>query len=190
MVRLNKKQRDKLYPLVVYKEIILNLFTNNSAMNVGPYCRGCGKRVYKDLPSDGDDGRQGVIDCILNDGDYSRIELLQLLCRSCSRIKNSKKSDSMKMLQMSYSEKKNQVTEKKVRGWLIKQVAENKGLYDLVDAKNAAAEKFDCSPNTTTRYLEKMISSQGPFDIAGEYLTFKNDEDIDNWITDSKDEDE
>ena len=190
MTRLNKNQRDKLYPLVENKEIILNLFTNNSAMNTGPYCRGCGKPVFKDLPSDDDDGRQGVIDCIKNDGDHSSIELLQLLCRSCNRIKNPKKPDSMKFLQMSHSEKKNLITETRVRGWLIKQVAENKGRYELDDAKNAAAEKYNCSPMTTTRYLEKMTSSQGPFDIAGEYLIFKTNEDIDHWITDTNEEDE
>ena len=191
MTRLSKSQRDRLYPLVENKEIILNLFTNNSAMNVGPYCRGCGKPVFKDqYDKTGKKQEQGILDCIANDGDHSSVELLQLLCRCCNKIKNPKKSDSMKMLQMSYSEKKNLITEKKVRGWLIMKVAENQGKYDLDDAKNAAAEKYDCSPNTTTRYLEKMISSQGPFDITGKYLTFKDNEDIDYWITDTKDEDE
>ena len=132
-------------------------------MNVGPYCRGCGKRVYKDqYDKTGKKQEQGILDCIANDGDHSSVELLQLLCRCCNKIKNPKKSDSMKMLQMSYSEKKNLITETRVRGWLIMKVAENQGKYDLDDAKNAAAEKYCCSNVTTTPLSRENDLIPGP----------------------------
>ena len=80
---MSKRQRDKMYNLVKYREVFLG--RSGCLMNVGEYCRACGVPVQKNK---GGPKKQGIIDCIKNDGDHSRLQYLQLLCRPCNVVKN------------------------------------------------------------------------------------------------------
>lgn len=86
MTRLSKAQRDRFYPSVIIREIILNHFDKfQTVCNIGEYCRGCGREVTKEEEPD---KQQGILDCIDNSGDHSTLTNLQLLCKSCNAIKN------------------------------------------------------------------------------------------------------
>lgn len=57
------------------------------------------------------------------------------------------------------------------RKWLLEKV-QDKGGFPKQDAINAGAEVVGCSPSTTTKYLSKLTSSEGPLqevrDMLGE----------------------
>lgn len=52
------------------------------------------------------------------------------------------------------------------REWLINKLLD-KGFYPRNDALNSSAFVLNCSQISTKRYLDKMISSQGPMKIIG-----------------------
>lgn len=60
----------------------------------------------------------------------------------------------------------NRIKEPAFRKWLVDQLLVNPDYSEGIlsrDVIYGGAEKFSCSPNTTRRYLEKMISSEGIF---------------------------
>ena len=100
-MRMSKPQRDRMYPLVLRREVILGL----PLMNVGPYCRICGIEVQKDR---GGPLPQGIIDDITNSGDHSDLRNLQLLCRPCNTAKNYRPKDPDNRRTMTTSEQTNE----------------------------------------------------------------------------------
>ena len=60
----------------------------------------------------------------------------------------------------------NRIKEPAFRKWLLDKLLSNSEYKEGIlsrDVIYGGAEKFSCSPNTTRRYLEKMISSEGIF---------------------------
>ncbi len=51
--------------------------------------------------------------------------------------------------------------ESEFREWLVKTIKQN-GFYPYKEAINSGAELFDCSPLTTKKYVDKLISNNGP----------------------------
>jgi len=160
---MNSHMRDIWYPRIVKKHGSSN-------------CRGCGKTVFKDKEP------KAILDHI-NNKFVNTEENLQILCRSCNRIKNPRKK-SMLQHATTYSQMKNIKTEQKLRGWIFKEIAERNGQWEYEDAKNSSAEKFNCSPETSRKYINKLISSQGPLELVDGYLVFKTNETVDQWVYD------
>ena len=174
---MSKRQRDKMYNIVKYREIFLG--RSGYMMNVGEYCRGCGIPVQKEK---GGPKRQGIIDCIANDNDHSRLQYLQLLCRACNVIKNRTAPAQLNRDTMSWSAKKNETGKVKFRAFAIRLLADNGGQYDYDDMVAAGAEYCDLETVTIERYMKRLKSSRGPFDVIRGTVCWKTDEDIANWI--------
>jgi len=155
--------RDIWYPRMVKKQ-------------GGSFCKGCGRIVFKDKEP------KAILDHI-NNKFINTEENLQILCRSCNRIKNPRKKSNVN-LPLTYSEMKNIKIEYKLRGWLLKELAEREGSWDYWDAKASSAEKFHCSTETTRKYIDKLISSIGILDLVDDYLIFKSDAEVDQWVFD------
>lgn len=60
--------------------------------------------------------------------------------------------------------KANQIFEKDFREWLLSNI-QKFGSYSKQEAINSGAERFGCSPATTRRYIDKLTSNEGVFDI-------------------------
>lgn len=208
----NQRQREKVYNHVENKETILNTFQDNSIINLGPYCRGCGLNVTKDkysikptqsqidniykLASEKNlnnktitnmlknytKDRQGIIDCIDNSGDHAKLENLQLLCRVCNTIKNIKKTTISTTLQMSYSQKKNLKIEPLFRAYVVNRVIESGGMYSVEDAINGGAEKYGFSKKTAGDYLDKLTSIEGPLKDHNGSISWDDSKSIKNWF--------
>ena len=177
-MRLNSKQRRKLWDRVCYRELYLGL----PADNVGPHCRGCGRAVGFARPVAPGDPPQGYIDCIDNSGDHSRFENLQILCPSCNRYKNVKRlgpelprdPDQTVTMAMRINRR-----EKLFRGWVLGKLVE-KGKMRYDEALRAGGEKFLISTDSTKKYLAKMTSSEGPCPGTGTILKLRPD--FDDWL--------
>lgn len=149
----------------------------------GSFCKGCGKRVYYD--EDIEAGHPlGVIDHIDNKRKphINKIDNLQILCRSCNRIKNPRKP-FLPPIQQTASEVKNKECEKPFREWIFSYVLQ-KGEMPFKHAHMGGAEKFSCNPETTRKYLGKMTSPEGLYAEVDGFLVFKSDEEIDKIIED------
>lgn len=64
------------------------------------------------------------------------------------------------------------------RKWLIEQIIKKQGV-DIKEAKNSGAEVVGCSPATISRYIDKLLSQEGPLQlfedaIGTKYLMFKD----------------
>ena len=160
MSRMSKELHDKLYPILI--------------KNNGAYCALCHK-----LESETKE-KLLVIDHRNNDNSDNRLENLQLLCRSCNFIKNPE--DEITELSESETDlalKKNEVMEKEFRRWIYGHVLEM-GKVLLKDAIYGGAEIVGGSPATTTRYIKKMTSIAGMYEIVQlqdslKYLRFKKE---------------
>jgi hypothetical protein len=67
---------------------------------------------------------------------------------------------------------KNVESESKFRHWLFDEV-EKHGFKDFQDVRDAGAEMSDCSQQTVDRYLKKVTSSAGMYQIIGKRVMFK-----------------
>lgn len=174
MGRLSKRQRDRLYNKVAFKELYLH---QTHGINIGEYCRACGIQVQKDKEGPHE---QGLVDCMNNSGDHRDLENLQLLCRGCNHIKNprgpSNRGDSSTM---TWSEAKNKITERKFGGWVLSVIGGSAtGQYDFDDLVVEGAVICDNSEIPNRRHLKKLTCRLGPLehDKRSNAVYFKNDE--------------
>ncbi len=150
MTRLNKKQREKIYPLVTAKQ-------------GGEFCVGCGRDAVG-LKRDGHKP-EFCIDDIENSGDHSNIDNLQFLCHSCNTKKNHPQTDVPFHRTATPEMISGKRFESDFRRWIAGHymVNEDIGLeYGYV--VNSGAEKCNCSPETSKRYLSKMTSQEGIYE--------------------------
>jgi len=132
------------------------------------FCEGCGKEVYYNIEP------KAIVDHIDNDESHNLSINIQILCRSCNRIKNpSKTFEPAKVL--TQSESTNLRVEDAWRIWVSDKVLNSNGEgYPVEDAINAGAELFDCSPETIERrYMKKITSSAGKFEEEKGRLYYK-----------------
>ena len=174
---MNKRQRDRFYSVVAYKELRLNQFSkDNTIMNLGEHCRGCGKMVAKNQKDATSDIPIGILDCIPNNGDHTKITNLQLLCKACNAIKNPKKTILENRETMTYSEQKNEKGKRKFRGFAINLLVDHNGAYEYEDMVAAGAEHCDLETVTIERYMKRLLSSLGIFKITAGMVHFKSDD--------------
>lgn len=162
MSRMNSRTRKKLYPIISKRD--------------GEICRIC------KIPAT---EKQLQIDHKNNDNSDNELENLQLLCKSCNYLKNPRKQ-SVDNLCVSVCEEErplppemveNRRMEPRFRRWAYgKVIILGKIRYE--DALNAGAEYIGASTETVKRYLRKMTSSEGLYDIRTDaqgypYIHFK-----------------
>lgn len=157
---MNKDTHDKLYPLIIDRD--------------GEFCRGCGKLSFETKES------KLLIDHKDNDSSNNILSNLQLLCRSCNYFKNPKEDLSeIEERELSPEMKKNEVMEKEFRRWIFGYVSENLTIL-VEDAIYSGAEIIQGSPESTRRYIKKMRSKAGMYEIvqlqdSKKYLRFKKE---------------
>lgn len=121
----------------------------------GEFCRCCGK-----LPDEG----TLVLNRIDNNNKNTRLENLQLLCRSCVNLRN--KTDEHDDLCVNTQTKEetcltiNKKKEPLFREMVYCDLIEYREML-YTDIINSEAEFLGVSPATTKRYLDKMTSSSG-----------------------------
>lgn len=151
MARLTGKKRYLMFQQLVERD--------------GLRCRRCGAfgGSHKSLKTK----KKLILDHIDNNKENNHPSNFQLLCRACNYKKNPRLSDAQPgqmtspVVQTAEFDK-SRIVEPMFRKWLEKRMkAERRVLKD--DALNAGAEYSGCSPLTTQRYLNKLISSVGPY---------------------------
>jgi len=154
MSNMNKKTRDKLYPIIVSRD--------------GEYCKCCGK-----LPNEAN----LILDHRDNDNTNNSHTNLQILCRSCNYIKNPRKESLDLCVKEKSSENddesclaKNKRTEPAFRAFILNEI-DNDEVQSLKwdDIINMGAEKIGISQMTAERYLKKMTSKYGPLQLLSAY---------------------
>lgn len=135
------------------------------------FCKGCGKEVFKDKEP------KALIDHIDNDSSNNLSINIQVLCRSCNKIKNPNKSFEPRKIQ-TQSEFTNLRVEDAWRNWVADKVLTSNGEgFPIDDIINAGAELFDCSPETIERrYMKKITSSAGKFEEENGRLYYKTEQ--------------
>lgn len=139
MSNMNKRTRDKLYPIIVTRD--------------GEYCRCCGK-----LPHEG----QLVLDHRDNNNTNNTHTNLQILCKSCNYLKNSRKEP----LDLCVKEDNNSCIsinrkkEPQFKEFLFGEI-ERKDAVKLKNIINLGAAAVDISPVTAKRYLDKLTVEGG-----------------------------
>ncbi len=129
-----------------------------------------------------------VIDHIDNNNSNNKLSNLQLLCRSCNNRKNPRgKGKKLSHVYIRGDEheppkipspemKKNQECEPVFREWLKINMLK-RGKMSTTDILDAGAEKADCSQSTINRYLRKVCSFEGKYEVFEEdgqkYVRFK-----------------
>lgn len=172
---MNSKDRQYWYPLIVEKQH-------------GEYCMGCGiSRVF--LPRYKLKGKFSLlhskqvrdfltpilyIDHIDNDNSHNELSNFQLLCPSCNKIKNPTLKVELPYRPFTPEMAKNTKFEKKWRKWINDVVIEKGGL-PIEEAIDGGAEKFGLSPETTRKYVKKIISDEGNYGIFDDSIVFKKD---------------
>jgi len=154
MSRMNSRNRKVLYQQIAKQQ--------------GDWCNVCRE------PSD---SKPLVIDHIDNDNSNSDLPNLQLLCRSCNNRKNprgpGKKqspicmdgSEHLPPRRFTPEMEKNLVSEPLFRQFVANEILKY-GKKELVGLICAGAEEASCSTPTATRYLQKMTSSQGKYEVV------------------------
>lgn len=162
MTRMNSRTRRNLYPVIAKRD--------------GEFCKNC------QTPSS---EKQLVLDHKNNDNSDNSLENLQLLCKSCNYLKNPRKKPVDNLCvsvceedrPMSPEMKENRRMEPRFRRWVFHKVFES-GKIRYEDSINAGAEFVGCSTETVKRYLKKMTSVEGSYEIRTDphgyhYLHFK-----------------
>lgn len=153
--RLNSRQRAALYPAV-------------AAQQGGEYCVHC-DRDQKQLGEDGE-SLQLCIDHVNNNPHDNRRVNLQLLCHSCNTSKNhpalpptaeqEKPPSTEILLNRSY--------EGKFRRWVASEFMANENLlYEIGELVADGAELTGASTDTIKKYVLKMRSKFGMYDLFG-----------------------
>jgi len=171
---LNGRERAYWYPLVAKKQS-------------GEFCIGCGMTTFlrkNDFRGKYSQvkGKRNIlkicpilyIDHIDNDPTNTVLENLQLLCPSCNRIKNPKRVEPIPERPFTPEMAKNTKYEGPYRRWINEEVLENGGI-PFENALDGGAERFGLSPETTRKYIRKMISSEGNFGMFEDSVVFKKD---------------
>jgi hypothetical protein len=153
--KLGQKQRARVFALLVKRD--------------GARCSICQKRGNE---------KSLVVDCIDNSGDHSRLENLQLLCRSHNTRKNprgvgrfhpSKLSLGIQAIERppvsTLEMLKNQECEPLFLHWLFGNIRAHGWMY-LSDVLNGGAEYAGLSQTTVRRYLDKKTSVEGKYELA------------------------
>lgn len=125
----------------------------------GEHCNFCGK-----LPSEG----QLVIDHKDNDNSNNSIDNYQLLCRACNYRKNPRRPvDECESENVSEEITEIQINRTKEPQFkkMLAQLINEYETYPAKDLMNSIAERLDISPITVKRYLDKVCSSQGIYEI-------------------------
>ena len=149
IVHLNKRQHDELYPKVVEKQGGLE------------FCNGCGLSLRQLQLWDREPLL--VIDRIDNTGDY-RLENCQLLCKSCNKKKNPIKP---RIFERAITPEmiKNMKGEPMFRRWLCGEILKRRHIpYE--EAVGSGAEFCELSTETIKRYLKKMLSQTGSYELG------------------------
>ena len=127
--------------------------------------------------------KQLVVDHVDNDNRNNGIENLQLLCRRCNYLKNPRgpvdnrvcENEEISEIQI------NRKSEPLFRKFVAHEINEKTSVPED-DLIYAGAEDANVSPETTRRYLKKMISSRGLFTrikIRSRYfICYKNELDF------------
>jgi len=129
----------------------------------GEFCKSC------QTPSS---EKQLVVDHINNDNSDNRLENLQLLCKGCNYAKNPREKPVDNVCvsvceedrPMSPEMKENRRMEPRFRRWMFHKVIKS-GKIRYEDSINAGAEFVGCSTETVKRYLKKMTSTEGSYEI-------------------------
>ncbi len=142
---LNKKQHDKIYPELVN-------------IQDGEYCNWCGLTKGQ-LIQTGKSEPVLLIDHKDNNQANNSWTNLQLLCRSCNRLKN--REDPPRRNPTPEMEK-GIINMKQTRRYIVGRMLEPEGLrkleyYSLVDD---IAEYLDCSQQSIKNYLAKLTSKE------------------------------
>jgi len=150
---MNKKTRDKLYPIIAKRD--------------GEYCKCCGK-----LPNEG----KLEIDHRDNNNSNNSLTNLQLLCRSCNYLKNPRKEpfdlcESEKGYDLEEScMTKNKRTEPAFRKFILEEIDKSDWhSLNWSEAIDMGAEKIGISQMTAERYLKKMITKYGQLRLLTAY---------------------
>lgn len=160
MANMNKDTHDKLYPILKQRD--------------GEYCRGCGK-LLAEIKED-----QFLIDHKDNDNSHNELSNLQFLCRSCNYFKNPKSEQTeLDELEISSELKKGEIMENEFRKWVFGRVMLEGNLL-VEEALYSGAEIIKGSPVTTQRYVKKMKSPAGLYEVvklqdSRKYLRFKKE---------------
>lgn len=139
----------------------------------GEFCRCCGK-----LPDEG----TLVLNRIDNNNKNTRLENLQLLCRSCINLRN--KTDGHDDLCVNTQTKEetclsiNRKNEPRFYNFVYDHLEKQEKLR-YKDVIYSGAEYLGLSPVTTERYLKKMISGYGNLEKKhewgiGEFVRYKD----------------
>jgi len=157
---MNKDTHDRLYPMITQRD--------------GELCRMCGK-----LARETSEGFL-LIDHKDNDNSNNSIDNLQFLCRGCNFRKNPKEeATELDEREASPEMKKNEVMEKEFRRWVFGYITEHTKLL-VEEAIYSGAEIIQGSPESTKRYIKKMKSGAGMYEIvqlqdSKKYLRFKKE---------------
>lgn len=155
---MNKDTHDRIYPIIKKRD--------------GEYCRACGK-ILKEITED-----KFLIDHKDNDNSNNKLYNLQLLCRSCNYFKNPKAELSeLDELEISSELKKGEIMEGEFRRWVFGRIMLD-GTLLVEEAVYSGAEIIKGSPVSTQRYVKKMKSPAGLYEIvklqdSRKYLRFK-----------------
>ena len=173
---MNSRDRSTWYPKILQKQH-------------GEYCVGCGISTffnprYKLKGKYSIESKPGIersflcdvlyIDHIDNDNSHNELKNLQLLCPSCNRIKNIKKSENIPERAYTPEMALNRAVESKWRNWVADQVQKTKEIT-IDEAINGGAERFAISPETAKKYVRKILSEQGDEVICQNSIVNKND---------------
>ena len=113
---------------------------------------------------------QLVVDHKDNNNSNNNPENLQLLSRRCNYIKNSRRpvdecvsenNDLTNISEIAINRNKEPQFKK-----MLAQLINESGAYPVKDLINSIAERLDLSPVTVKRYLDKVCSSQGIYELA------------------------
>ena len=157
MTRLNSLQRKKIYKLLVDRD--------------GEKCNHCDRNHPK--------VKKLVIDRIENQGDYSDIIRLQLLCFRCNYLKNPRKQERIPLdesksvyvspenmdLDHMTSIDINKQKQPRALPYLEQRLDDSPNGVDYGDMVQSLSIKLSSSPITADRYVKPYCCSVGPFEI-------------------------
>lgn len=181
MTNMNKKQNDFWFPKVCIKQH-------------GEYCNGCGviphpehAKFMPEIPilisklninwlmdKKNEKYLQLQVDHIDNNNGNNVIENLQLLCPSCNRWKNPRRSKEVSPRPKTPEMNKNEECEPEWRKWVNEIVISEGGITET-RAINGGAERYGLSPETTRKYLLKITSDEGWYGKYKDTIVFKKD---------------
>ena len=158
MTRLNSRQRKRIYKLLVDRD--------------GEKCKKCGRKPPNEV-------KKLVIDRIENQGDYSDIIRLQLLCFRCNYLKNPriKEREPLDERESVYVNPENmdldhrtsidinKEMQPKVLPYLEQRLDDSPNGVDYGDIVQSLSFVFTISPITADRYVKPYCRSVGPFEI-------------------------